>query len=331
MTRLLAVLTALAALAGWLLRRRTPVPLLDAPGPPAGVRTDDGLQLYVEEDGSPDAPLTVVFSHGFTAQLEEFLLQREALRTRARLVLYDQRGHGRSPLGDPAHATIAQLGRDLAAVIEQRTTGPVVVVGHSMGGMTVLSLARQRPDLVGGRVVGAFLLCTSAGDLVTHGPLGLAVRVGTALRLLPLWLRLLRWAAPLIEWRRPRGSRVGSVFYERYLFGCDDATPELVRLVQDLLEACPVTTTAAFYPTFLSHDETAALPVLARVPVTVLGAECDRLTPAAHSRRMAQALGAAGRLVVVPGAGHSVNITRADVVDAELVALLDRAAARSVA
>lgn len=324
---LAALLAAVATLLG--LRRRR-VPLLDSPGPAHGVLTDDGLRLHVEEDGDPGSPVTVVFSHGFTAQLEEFLLQREALRGRAHMVFYDQRGHGRSPLGDPRNATMEQLGRDLAAVIAQRApTGPVVLVGHSMGGMTLMTFARQHPEVVRDRVAGAFLLATSAGELVTTGLLGALVRIGTSLHLTPLWLRGLRLVAPLLERVRRRGTRVGYFFYERYLFGCDDARPELVRLVQDLLEACPMTTSAAFYPAFLSHDERDSLPVLAQVPTTVLVGDCDRLTPAAHSRRMAVELGPSTRLVVVPGAGHSVNITRRGVVDDALLELLERATAEA--
>jgi pimeloyl-ACP methyl ester carboxylesterase len=64
--------------------------------------------------------------------------------------------------------------------------------------------------------------------------------------------------------------------------------------------------------------------VLRRVPVTVVSATHDRLTPAAHGRTIAEAIGDGAELVVVPGAGHSVNLTRADVVDAALLRLLDR-------
>mgnify|MGYP002648885162 CR=1 FL=1 len=48
-------------------------------------RTDDGVDLHVEVDGDPGSPLTVVLSHGFTARLAEWELQRTALRERARL------------------------------------------------------------------------------------------------------------------------------------------------------------------------------------------------------------------------------------------------------
>lgn len=310
-------------------RRRTgpaPQPVAEA------VVCDDGAVLHVEVDEVPGSPLTVVFVHGFTAQLSEFVLQREALAGRYRAVLYDQRGHGRSGWGDVRHATIDQLGRDLSAVLARHAgAGPVVLLGHSMGGMTILALARQRPELFGTRVSGVFLLATSAGDLVTGGLLGRVARIGKRLGLLPVWLRALRLSAPLVQRMRRTGTRAGYAFTRRYLFGRDDADPALVRQVQDLLEQAPFPITAAFYPTFLAHDENAALPVLSAVPVTVLVGDSDRLTPASHSRRLAEAIGPSARLVVVPGAGHSVNITRSRVVDDALLELLARAAPAAAA
>ena len=320
----LAVLTGVLAVLGLRAARRRKG---SGPEGPLVVRADDGAPLHVEIDEAPGAPLTVVMVHGFTASLDEFLLQRETLRGRARVVLYDQRGHGRSGWGNVRNATFDQLGRDLTAVLERHApTGPVVLLGHSMGGMTIMALARQRPELFGDRVRGVFLLATSAGDLVTGGLIGLAARIGKRLHLLPLWLWWLRATAPLIERFRRRGTKVGYAYVRHYLFGRDDADPELVHLVQDLLEQTPLTITSAFYPSFLEHDETAALPVLRAVPVTVLCGDSDRLTPVAHSRRMAAEIGPTAELVVVPGAGHSVNITRQAVVDEAVLRLLDRAA-----
>ncbi|MCW2681170.1 MAG: alpha/beta hydrolase fold protein [Frankiales bacterium] len=287
------------------------------------VRTRDGVDLHVEVDEGPDP--TVVLVHGFTARLEEFLLQRETLRGRARTVLYDCRGHGRSRgQGKVQGATIDQLGRDLGEVLDAvAPRGPVVLLGHSMGGMTIMALARQRPELFGERVVGTFLLATSSGGLVEAGPLGMVVRIARRLGLLQLFLWLAMLWSPVLERFRKRGTRLGARFYRQYLFGSDDAQPELVRLVQDLLEETPLTVTSAFYSTLLDHDEHASLAAMRDIPVTLLVGDADRLTPASHSRRMADALPDA-ELTVVPGAGHSVNITRQDVVDAALLRLLDR-------
>ncbi|WP_244524168.1 alpha/beta hydrolase [Blastococcus sp. DSM 46786] len=296
--------------------------------------TDDGVDLHVEFDGvaggggaggGTDAPLTVVLSHGFTARLAEWEPQRAALRDRARLVLWDQRGHGRSGWTPLTRATIDRTGHDLGQVLDAvAPAGPVVLAGHSMGGMSILALARQRPELFGTRVVGAFLLATSAGGLVAGGLTGFLVRVLRRLRLLRLYLWLLQRLAPALERRRRRGTFLGRQAIRRLLFGRDDADRRSVRMVQQLLEETPLPVTMAFYATFLDHDETAALEVLRRVPVTVVAATHDRLTPEAHGRRIAEAVGPGAELVVVPGAGHSVNLTRTEVVNRAFAGLLDR-------
>jgi pimeloyl-ACP methyl ester carboxylesterase len=303
------------------------LPAPTGPPPPGSrvVTTDDGVPLHVEVDGDLGAPLTVVLSHGFTARLVEWDLQRAALRERARLVLWDQRGHGRSGWTKLTAATIDRTGRDLGQVLDATTpTGPVVLAGHSMGGMSVLALARQRPELFGDRVVGVFLLATSAGGLVETGVLARLVALVRRLGLLPVYLRGLQLFAPLLERFRRRGTRLGRRITRRLLFGRDDADPGSVRMVQDLLEETPYPVAMAFYATFLEHDETASLEVLRRVPVTVVTATHDRLTPETHGRRIAELIGENAELVVVPGAGHSVNLTRAEIVDAAFLRLLDR-------
>ena len=103
--------------------------------------------------------------HGFSLSMQAWVLQRRALiHSGFRVVAYDQRGHGQS--GQPAleNCTVAQLGRDLAAVMDATcTSGPVVLVGHSMGGMTVMSYAGQHPDIVRDRVLAVALIATSPG------------------------------------------------------------------------------------------------------------------------------------------------------------------------
>jgi pimeloyl-ACP methyl ester carboxylesterase len=326
----LAVVGASVAGVVVLLRRllsRPPKAADHGPPPPGStsVQTEDGVRLHVEVEDAP-SELTVLFVHGFTARLGEFELQRDLLRKAGiRSVLYDHRGHGRSAWGPAENATIEQLARDLSVVLDEVVPpGPVVLLGHSMGGMTVMALARLRPELFGGRVVGAFLLATSAGEVVEAGVVGRTVRLLTRLHLIGIYLRLLRLWSPVLERFRKRGTVAGRAFTRRYLFGKDDAgDAALVREVQNMLEETPLTVTAAFYATFLAHDELASLAAMRDVPVTVLCGTHDRLTPLAHSRRIAAELPDA-ELVVVPGAGHSVNVSRYEVVDAALLGLLDR-------
>ena len=80
------------------------------------------------------------------------------------MVLYDQRSHGRSERAPRESCTIEQLGHDLDAVIRALAPeGPLVLVGHSMGGMTIMALAEQNPELFTERVVGVALVVDVGG------------------------------------------------------------------------------------------------------------------------------------------------------------------------
>lgn len=131
------------------------------------ITTDDGVPLAVREVGPKDAKLTVVFAHGFCLRMSAFHFQRARLAEQwgdqVRMVFYDQRGHGRSGEAPPDTYTVEQLGRDLESVLAVTAPrGPVVLVGHSMGGMTVLSHARQFPQRYPARIVGAALISSAA-------------------------------------------------------------------------------------------------------------------------------------------------------------------------
>jgi pimeloyl-ACP methyl ester carboxylesterase len=140
------------------------------------VTTADGVPLAVKEVGPQDAPLTVVFAHGFCLRMGAFYFQRAKLTEQwgpqVRMVFYDQRGHGQSGEGTPESFTVPQLGQDLETILSvMAPRGPVVLVGHSMGGMTVLSHARQFPERYPTRVVGVALI-SSAAEGISRSPLG---------------------------------------------------------------------------------------------------------------------------------------------------------------
>lgn len=298
------------------------------------VVADDGVPLHVEEVGSAlpagsagEEPPIVVFCHGYTQQLAVWHYQRSALAADpGRLVFWDQRSHGRSGRGAPERATIDQLGHDLAAVLEAvAPRGRVVLVGHSMGGMTIMALADRHPELFAERVVGVALLSTSAGKLsqLTFG-LPAAVTPVTR-RALPFVTRGMRRRPASFERTRRIGTDLAFVLARRLAFGSGDVSPSLVEFVEQMTAACPVDVIAEFYDTFADHDKLAALELLRPLPVLVLVGSRDLLTPEAHSREIAEALPDA-RLVVVEGAGHMVQLEQPALVTSELRALLDRVA-----
>ncbi|HZB50267.1 MAG TPA: alpha/beta hydrolase [Mycobacteriales bacterium] len=294
------------------------------------VTTDDGLPLAVEEVGPRDAPLTVVFVHGYCLAMGSWHYQRIGLtdmtRPRLRMVFYDHRSHGRSARAPTETATIDQLGDDLFRVLTDVVpTGPVVLVGHSMGGMTVMALADRHPELFGSRVVGVALLSTSTGQLadVSLGLPSIAAKLRAPV--LPLALRLMRSRAALIERSRRIGSDIAWLLTRRYSFGSTDISPALVEYVGQMIAATPVEVVADFFPALNAHDKLAALGRLREVETLVAVGDKDLLTPVDHSRRMAEALPHA-ELLVLDGAGHLAMLERPEIVTLRLRAFLHRAA-----
>jgi pimeloyl-ACP methyl ester carboxylesterase len=284
----------------------------------------DGVTIRVEVDGDLDAPLTVVFAHGFTLRMDAWHFQRRDLREAARLVFYDHRSHGESGRSAPENATIDQLGKDLHAVLQAvAPSGPVVLVGHSMGGMTILALADQHPELFGDRVVGVALLSTSTGEMaktIVGLPGWLSRLVNPAV---PQIAKVVRRRATLLE----RNRRMGTDFaylVTRYISFAPDAPPSLVDFMEQLVLGTSIEVMSEFFDTFLSHDKLKALDVLRDIPVLILCGENDVLTPLAHSEVMAQALPHAD-LQVVPGANHMAILDRYPVVNRALRGLFARA------
>ncbi|HET6818538.1 MAG TPA: alpha/beta hydrolase [Mycobacteriales bacterium] len=292
------------------------------------VLADDGVPLHVEVDGNEAAELTVVFVHGFTLSMDCWHFQRRDLRDDARLVFFDQRSHGASGRSPRHHSTIDQLGRDLEAVLRAvAPDGPVVLVGHSMGGMTILALADRAPELFAERVVGVGLVSTAAGAFA-ETVFGIPGFVGRALRpVAPGVIRVANRRAALIESGRKRGSDLAYVLTRRFAFG-GAVPPSLVDFMERMVAHTPVEVMTEFFDTFLSHDKLEALDVLRDVEALVLCGEKDLLTPPHNSQVMADALPDA-ELLLVPGAGHMVILERPAVVNAALTRLLGRATSRA--
>ena len=293
------------------------------------VYADDGVPLHVEVQGDESAPLTIVFVHGFTLSMDCWHFQRRDLSDVARLVFYDQRSHGASGRSPRKHATIDQLGRDLGTVLSAvAPRGPIVLVGHSMGGMTTLALADQQPELFGpgGRIVGVALVGTAAGAFAETifgipGVLGRAVRP-----IAPGAIRAANRRAALLEQGRRAGSDVAFLLTRKLSYG-GDVPPSLVAFMEHMVAATPVEVMTEFFDTFLEHDKLEALGALRGAQTLILCGDRDKLTPVHNSHVMAEALPDA-ELVVVPGAGHMVMLERPSVVNAALRRLIERATAQ---
>jgi pimeloyl-ACP methyl ester carboxylesterase len=331
-----AVLLAGAAGAGVVLARRraatrgvdnpVPEPEPSTPPPLAGrnrtVVTEDGVELSVVEHGAQDsATATVVLAHGYVQSSKLWNGQVRDLvdaRPDLKVVTYDHRGHGRSGRTPRDKATISQLGRDMGRVIDAvAPAGPVVVAGHSMGGMTIMALAEERPELFTERVVAAAFVGTSAGELA-EVDYGLPKPIARAVKAL---LPKLNEAAVKAELKgKPR--KVGKP--DAYMIFPRGADPALVKEALAVHRECSAETVAAFLGTFADHDRRAALASLSHVPTAVVVGDKDVLCPLPHSQALAEAL-PTSELTVFPGVGHMVHMERRAEVSRILLTLVDRA------
>ena len=288
------------------------------------VVAEDGATLHVEVDDAPGADdITIVLCHGYALNLDSWHYQREGLRGRARLVLYDQRSHGRSGRADFDSHHVDQLGRDLGSVIDAvAPTGPLLLIGHSMGGMTIMALAEQRPELFADRVYGVGLIATTAGG-ISSGLLGLPPVLGTVFqRLAPPIAAAVARRKSLVERSRWSDSDLGLLLTRLYSFG--SMTPDQAgRFVAGMVSATPIDVVAEFLPALQEHDKRGALPILQSVELLVVVGSSDRLTPREQSEEIVRQVPGA-EYVVIEDAGHMVTIEKHEEVNALLIALIDR-------
>ena len=330
----LAAGAAVGVLAERALIRRTALPTAEGDGAELGtlrgeqreIITADGTVLHVEVDevdhvapagsaahgdqpGAPDSvkepDLTVVFAHGYALNQDSWHFQRQELRGRVRMVFYDQRSHGRSGRADYESHHIEQLGLDLAAVLEAVVpTGPVILVGHSMGGMSVMAYAEAHPDEIGERIRGIGLIATTAGDVAANSlgfpkPLGRIVQTVAP----PIAATLAKRANLIDGWDE---SDFGLLLTRMYSFG-SPTSDRVSRFVASMIAGTSLEVVAEFLPALQDHDKHAMLPILQKAEVLVIVGEKDRLTPPALSEDIVAAIPGA-EFAVLGDAGHMVML-----------------------
>lgn len=257
------------------------------------VRSSDGTLLHVEVRGPEDGP-TVVLSHCWATSLASWGPVVRELDPHLRVVLYDQRGHGRSqlPLTKAGHST-EKLADDLCAVLEATVPDgqKAVVAGHSMGGMTIMA-SGARPTFQD--KVGAVLLtntgCAELADRSRIFPLPRAINTLGAKAFL---------LAPV-----PLGPRnPGTTAALKYITMGKEADPNMVRLCVRMVHECPPVSRGRWGGVISTLDlrDTAARIT---VPTTVVVGTEDKMTPPWHAHHMASIIPGADRPLEVDGVGH---------------------------
>jgi pimeloyl-ACP methyl ester carboxylesterase len=286
------------------------------------VITPDGVVVHTEVDEGPSDDFTLVFVHGYGLNLDCWHFQRRHFRGRLRQVFYDQRSHGRSSRSEAELCRIPQLADDLYQVLQEvGGDAPVIMIGHSMGGMTIMRLAQTRPELFGSQILGVALFSTSAGELLDHSPIrGIPGR--TFHRVAEPVMAGLNRIPELVAQGRRAGSDLGYVVTRRLAFGPEVPT-SYVDFASEMLAQIPLEVVADYYPAFAELDEFRALEILSTVPTVVVGGVNDVITPIEHTARIIDLLPKA-EAIRVENCGHLGMIEKHEIFNDALDRLIDR-------
>ena len=237
-------------------------------------------ELHHVLEGPEDAPV-LVLSNSLGTALGMWDDQAPALRERFRLLRYDIRGHGGSS-APPGPYEMADLGRDVVRLLDGLGIGRASFCGLSVGGMTGMWLAAEKPE----RVERLFVCCTSAllgpkslwdGRIETVRTKGMAALVDGVVE---------RWLTPAFR----------------------SENPETVEKLAGMLRSTDPEGYAGCCAAIRDMDLRGRLGSI-RAPTLVISGADDPATPPEHGELISDSIPGA-RFEVVAGASHLANIER---------------------
>ncbi|PKV95339.1 MULTISPECIES: 3-oxoadipate enol-lactonase [Amycolatopsis] len=256
---------------------------------------NESIVVHHAVTGREDGPV-VVLSNSLGTTMAMWDANLAELEKRFRVVRYDTRGHGGSPVPSGPY-TIDDLADDIVALLERLGVRSAHVVGLSLGGMTAMRLAARRPDLVDRMV----LLCTSP------------------------------YLEPSSAWRdraelvRAEGTQAvdAAVVARWYTAAHLEAHPEVKAAGAAMVAATPAEGYASCCEAIAAMDLRPDLASITAPTLAVAGAE-DPATPPPHLQQIADGV-ARGRLLVVDKSAHLANAERPEIVTPAILAHLGAA------
>jgi 3-oxoadipate enol-lactonase len=239
-------------------------------------------ELHYELTGPHDAPV-IALSCSLGTDLSMWDAQASRLASRMRVLRYDVRGHGASPVPDGPYA-IGDLGADLLALLDRLDIGTASLCGVSIGGMTSIWVAANAPERV-----ERLAVCCSSAYIDPDGTYRDRARAAREHGLEPLAdAALERWFT--------------AAFRER--------EPELMRRMRQILVSTSVEGYAGCCEALADMDLRSDLARVAALTLVISGAE-DPATPPEHGRAIADGI-AGARFEIVPDAAHLANMQQPD-------------------
>jgi pimeloyl-ACP methyl ester carboxylesterase len=267
-----------------------------------------GASLYVESHGPADAP-TIIFTHGWGLDSTIWSYAKRALGQRFRLILWDLPGLGKSSPARDGAISLTDFAADLRTVIGLAKGRRVVLVGHSIGGMTIQTLARDDPEMFGREVAGVVLVNTTYTNplkTMVLSPLAQALRwpLLEPLMRLTIWLQPLAWLSAWQSYLSGTAHLANRLGFGRHV------TRSQLEHTTLLATRNPPGALAKGNLAMFRWDGTAALPKIS-VPTLVLSGDLDIVTKLEASRFIASAIPSA-RLKVIQGVNHMGFLEQAD-------------------
>ena len=241
----------------------------------------NGININYQVDGAEGAPW-IVFSNSLATSTAMWDEQAAALKSRFRVLRYDQRGHGGTevPAGRYAFDTLLD---DALGLLDALGIAKAHFAGLSMGGATALGLAERHPDRLD-KVIVCDSPCQSTPQSSQQWEERIAVAQKQGIDAL-VEPTVGRWFPPETVAKNP---------------------PHLDK-VRAMIRATPVNGFIGCAAALAAHDYASAVATVRR-PVLFMVGEKDGATPAAM-RKLHEKL-AGSRFVELPGAGHISNMDR---------------------
>ena len=267
----------------------------------------DGSEIQVEFYGANLAP-TLILTHGWGPDSTAWYYAKKQLGERFRVITWDLPGLGKSEKPKNRDYSLEKYARDLEAVIALAGDQPVILVGHSMGAMILLTFSRLFPEYLGQQVIGLVLV-----DGTYTNPLKTAI---LSKLLLPLQKPLLE---PLLHLAIALSPLLWVASWLSYLNGSTLITTEISgftgRETRGQLnfsslvgiKASPGVLARGVLAMF-KFDETATLAEIS-VPTLVVVGKSDIATRPFASDRMSQEI-PRGELKILSPGGHMALMER---------------------
>lgn len=261
----------------------------------------DGTVLHVESHGPADAPV-LLFTHGWGLSSAQWFYARRHLAGRYRLVLWDLPGLGQSQGPRDHQYDLTRLADDLQAVLEAVGTQPVILCGHSIGGMITLTFCRRFPERLARQVVGLVLIHTTSTNPMhtSWGAPWVRALQGPLIRPLCFLTILL---SPVMRVMNGLSFLNGSSHLSTHLmqFGGQETRGQLDFIVRLAMRANPAVVARGMLA-MLRYEAADVLPTIP-VPTLVVSASGDRATLPEASRFITRNVPHAEEVVLSP-AGH---------------------------